>query len=1786
MKKILALFIYSIICFSGFAEWIEIPENSRKPLFDHIENNSESIRLEFSLNGYEQENITERGVVYQKISYRNEGEFLEIGKPDLPEFSRLVVIPDEGELSFEIISIEYEIITDIIVYPQQRLQVESQPIDQEFIIAEDFYGNDSIFPDKIISLGNPAIMRDYRVINVTVNPFQFDPKTRELKIIKNVDFTLNCTTKNGINTKQGNQKKSRSFDSVYSSAIINYETIRSRDDEFQQPCYLFIYPNSTSVEQNLQYLIDWKHQKGFDVVAVTTSETGSSLNSIKNYIQNAYDNWENPPEFICLVGDAGGNFSIPTAHLDGGEGDHFYTLLDGEDILSDAFIGRLSFNDIFEFQTIISKILHYEKEPYLEETNWYNKVLLVGDPTYSGQSCVDTKVFIKEMIDEHCSNMICEEVYSEPWLLQMFNGLNNGAGYFNYRGYLGMSGFYNGHIDGLTNNFQLPIAVFLTCSVGDFEGTDDCRSERFLKAGTPTLPTGAIAAIGTATSDTNTCFNNCMDAGIYFGIFVDKISHIGGAFNRGKLNLYNSYPNNPFNAVYKFSYWNNLMGDPGLEMWTDIPEELNVIYSSQVPVGSNYLEVTVQDNNGFPIENAWVTAADDDEIFTTAFTNSDGLVILSLNADIESEVNLTITKQNYIPHLGSFEIIQSNIFLSVSEIVIDDDNSGESSGNENGIINPGENIELNVGLLNSGLIETNSVTATITSVSDFITISDNTEYYGTIAPGNEVFSTDDFDFFVYENVIGGDEILLNILIEDGNNNYCEDLIYLEVVGANLIFHDYSVIDDENGVLDPGETSPIFITIENTGDLNINEVYSFLSSDDENIIINDPVGHFGTINAGETASNIENTFEISASENILPEQEFSLDLQLYNDQGYNNTITFILTVGEAIITDPLGPDEFNYYCYDSGDLGYGSTPIYNWIEIDPVLGGSGSVLSLYDTGDMGDSESLDLPFEFRFYNRNYSTLTVCSNGWLSPGFTDNNSFMNWSIPGPGGPSPLIAPFWDDLRIGNGNVCYFFDTEEYKFIIEWSQLQNDYNGDEETFQVILFDRDFYPATTGNSQILFQYKVINNVDQGQYGIFSNHGEHATVGIEDHSSAYGLEYTYSNQYPIAAKPLENEMAILFTAPPIPMSGPYIIFDSFEIDDSEFNDNGIVNPGEEIDLTILLKNIGNDIGFDVFADLLANDQYITILGSNCYYGDIAPSGSESGSFIFEVSPFCPDQHYLNFNVRISADDDYESSSMFSVEVLAPDIEVSCNVLIFEHAFIGFPLTKSLIIYNSGSDELNILDIYTTNQDFEIDLTSFDLDCGESQEIFITFTPTQSGTIDDTLFILSNDPDEQLLSTNLYAEILYAPEISISPDSLLMEMGENEIASQVLNIFNNGGSGLIFSIDLENDSGPGIAANFDGENDYISIPDPVINTEYFTIEMWANMQGQGGGSVPYSPLFQQRDDVPSDNHSTIVLYSETNIDQARFFVRSYFSEGQALVTESLPYFEWHHYAGIVSEESIIFYIDGNLIGSIENLQDGNYSTSIDYVDIGRHRYWNETHGLFEGYIDEVRIWNYPRTQEEIQDKMSTTLSGNEPGLNAYWNFDDENPWIDVTGNSFDGTPHGNISTIESTAPIISWLSLDNSSDTIPEESFIEITITFDSSDLLIGNYYADMTIFSNDPLILELNVPLTLSVTGDKIDDELLLMHTSLIGNFPNPFNSGTIISFSLNQKIENTILEIYNIKGQKVTTLINEKLSAGYHEIHWNGKDNEGNPVSSGIYFYKMKTGKYSKIRKMLLLR
>lgn len=124
-----------------------------------------------------------------------------------------------------------------------------------------------------------------------------------------------------------------------------------------------------------------------------------------------------------------------------------------------------------------------------------------------------------------------------------------------------------------------------------------------------------------------------------------------------------------------------------------------------------------------------------------------------------------------------------------------------------------------------------------------------------------------------------------------------------------------------------------------------------------------------------------------------------------------------------------------------------------------------------------------------------------------------------------------------------------------------------------------------------------------------------------------------------------------------------------------------------------------------------------------------------------------------------------------------------------------------------------------------------------------------------------------------------------------------------------------------------------------------------------------------------------------------------------------------------------------------------------------------------------------------------------------------------------------------------------------------------------------GEESSDMGIFIDDFRIY-ISTP-----DQSDIDEQIIYASIRLKQNFPNPFNPETIIEFSIKEDTEAT-LHIYNIRGQLVKALHTGAIRAGEHRLVWNGKDDSGREVASGVYFYRLKTDHYSQVKKMLLVK
>lgn len=108
---------------------------------------------------------------------------------------------------------------------------------------------------------------------------------------------------------------------------------------------------------------------------------------------------------------------------------------------------------------------------------------------------------------------------------------------------------------------------------------------------------------------------------------------------------------------------------------------------------------------------------------------------------------------------------------------------------------------------------------------------------------------------------------------------------------------------------------------------------------------------------------------------------------------------------------------------------------------------------------------------------------------------------------------------------------------------------------------------------------------------------------------------------------------------------------------------------------------------------------------------------------------------------------------------------------------------------------------------------------------------------------------------------------------------------------------------------------------------------------------------------------------------------------------------------------------------------------------------------------------------------------------------------------------------------------------------------------------------------------------ITLQISQNVADDNHIPELVSLYQNYPNPFNSTTNIKYALPEKAK-VVLKIYNVLGQEVRTLVDQNQPQGTYLITWDGENDSGQRVSSGIYFYRVQTNEKAKSRKMILLR
>ena len=1062
--------------------------------------------------------------------------------PALPVITKMIAVPDGYRVEARVIS-SHESIYEC----------------DEFMARDDIERHArNIQAPQAVEVGEPGWMRWLRIAPVTIRPARYDWGENHVaaadRVVVEFDFIPDGTASNHIPDIE--RYWSQDFESFFNSMLLNPEKGPNSLPGglvVRRGSYVIITDEALGNYQGTIDFAAWKRRKGFDAIIAQIYHDGMSAEELKEWIQNAYDTWERPPEYILLLGDVNmPGIRIPTFRIqnpgnrvDYNVTDWPFTLLRGDDYFPEIFIGRISTDSptTSVIRNALSRIvLHEQNIADFDRESFHNATIFAGNYGDGGNpvlSPVETSKWLAERLAEMDWEVDTffyrgneGDVRDSGPIIESIDNLNPNI--VSYRGWADARGthypqFYLVDLEALRNTGLLPVMTFFVCNTGDF-GNDDwnpCFGEYSISRGSRRLPSGALSFFGPSDLHTSSRYNNAMLAGYYAGLLYQNMRTLGQLTLRGKIQVWAGFPHERVagaenNYVEFYFHVYNILGDPELTLYRDYPVILDVTMPEQIAVGSSMAHFEVL-GGGQPVKNALVIIQKaDNEFEVSVLTDQDGIANVPVSGMTEGEALVTILGFQAAPVIDTLQVATVPELIDISEFTI----SNELGGDQ---LITGSLVEITVTLANYGESAANGVTATLISDLNVVTIESSEAGFGDIDVNHRAVANQPFVLSLLPRSYPGTRIPLYLEIHDGDGNSYTAQMRIPVVSGLLKYLGHSF---SNEIIDPGDTDDLTLQIENLGSLGFGELRAELNSFDGSVEIIEGTASFEALGAGEAGDNSGDPFRIRIADQAFTGRNIAMRASFYDAQDREaGRLFFNCTVGDPGPGDPLGPDAYGYYVYENNDdERYNDLkPTYDWIELDPEFEGQDGQLH-----ELKDDTTfvMDLPFSFTYYGNEFNEISICSNGWFSFENTWMFNFRNWDIPSPLGPHTLIAPFWEDLvgqlsGISRLPIKVFtrYDENEGRFIIEWSRAVARTSADDrtETFEAILLNPAVHQTPTGDGDILFQYNQVEVIDR-------NEGNYATVGFEDWMHVRGLEVTYSGLYPATISPLEPGRTLRIT--------------------------------------------------------------------------------------------------------------------------------------------------------------------------------------------------------------------------------------------------------------------------------------------------------------------------------------------------------------------------------------------------------------------------------------------------------------------------------------------------------------------------------------------------------------------------------------------------------------------------------------------------------------------------------
>jgi len=1026
MKKLVVLLLAAAV--SLVAANKAVLDNSKVTGYNITGESENYLELGFNIKDINYADVTTEKGVFTSVTIDNGTLAGIIGSPAMPAYNKMIAMPYGATPEVEVISYEtksYKLSDLGIINPlmpaQPSYSKSSKPEDRKFIYNESSYKSSKFNESPIASVTVSGTMRGVGVGVISVEPIRYNPSTGEITVYNNVKVRVNYIGADPRAAEIAKAEYSPFFESAYAQ-LINYKPLDTKADITTYPVtYLILANSGLNGNADLNRLIAWKKEKGFNVI-VNYVAAASTITTNDTWIESQYNTLNPKPSFVLVVGDHDGTYGVlsevnPPLGSTGAvtRSDLLYGVMgatSSTNKIPSMYVGRFSVVALADLTAQVNKTLWYEKEQFLVATpdlNYLTYTLGVagvdasysepfGDPQiYYGWTYYFNAAHGMANSQTYMSN----ESDASTADLEIRNFMSAGAAFYNYTAHGDVTMFYdpnftNDHVATMTNTNKYPIMVGNCCLTGSFGSL--CFGEALLRASNK----GAVGYIGASMStywnedltmgvgmDVNGQPAPALDVahpGMYDGIMALGYSSVGAMKHVGLMAVDNN------NQTYEDDYWSayHTFGDPSLMPYLGIPAVQTATHDGVIAPGVTTYTVTTT-------PYAYVAMGDQSGVLHgAARANSSGVAVVPVTAyTVGNTGKLVITAQFKRPFYA--------------DVLCTGATGGTFAINQ-------------------------------TSLS-----------YGNVAAGTSSIKT-----FIITNSHATEYILGDITTPTG---------YSVAVASKEIKKDIKNV--LGYAVAPSSSKTFNLSFEPTA----GQVYSgnvvVTSSDDAHPTQNIAVTGTGTVPEAEVS-----VTDITAA--AAPETSTDRDFNI------NNTGLAELTYSIAInytsgkdVKGSGGPDAYGYKWKDSDEVG---GPVYGWVDITGV----GTPVILSDDAETG---SIAMGMTFNLYGVDYTSMVIGANGAVTFNGSDI-SYTNAAIPSTATPQAIVALIWDDLdpASANNKIYYYYDSANSRFIVSYINVPHYGTTSNNIAQMLLYTSGkivFQYQTVGASSVTTSTVGIENGD-----------------------------------------------------------------------------------------------------------------------------------------------------------------------------------------------------------------------------------------------------------------------------------------------------------------------------------------------------------------------------------------------------------------------------------------------------------------------------------------------------------------------------------------------------------------------------------------------------------------------------------------------------------------------------------------------------------------------------------